>query len=123
MHSAKAGVEASHFTTLRLRVCISELRSIEEAEWLVDQFGHGYANVVLDLTAAPGNPSSRNGRQRGSPNREQEKISVGQRNLEALEQVANQECSRDAEKNVAHASAAAVSCDLAGGPAGQHHKR
>src|ERR1700747_3081699 len=129
VHSATAGVDASHFTTLRLRFSIAELGNVKGGLWaeagaaLVYQPGHGYGYVVVDLTAAAGNPSSCDRRQCGSPNREQEKIGVGQGNLETLEQEANHECTREPEKNVTHAPATAISCDFAGGPAGQHHKR
>ena len=82
------------------------------------QSGDDYTHILLGVTTVPGNPSRRDGKHGGSPDREQEKVNVGERNFKALDQEPNQKCSREAKQNVADASAAAVSRDLARGPAG-----
>jgi hypothetical protein len=82
------------------------------------QSGDAYTHILLGVTTVPSKPSSRDGRQGGSPDREQEKVNVGERNVETQDQEPNQKCSREAKQNVADAPAAAVSRDLARGPAG-----
>lgn len=100
-----------------------EKQTLEDVrEALVYQPGDGYAYIVVDVTAAAGNPSRCDRRQGGSPNREQEEIGVGQRNLKTLKQEANHECAREPQKNVAYAAAATISSDFPSGPAGQYHK-